>query len=190
MKESPISKAYRILEEYCGTNNQILYYKRLNELHKLILTEDGFETEYIIKNKDYISDNVNKIVKISKQLGEKLQEKYEIDFTPEKLRITTIIGEMKNSYHCYAQYRNSIPPTLMFLSKKQILTPIHVVDYKSIDYSSKIALIIGNEAKGISRLVSKKCDFLVKIPMYGKTNSLNASVAAGIMIYEAIRNRK
>ena len=64
------------------------------------------------------------------------------------------------------------------------------VDYKSIDYSSKIALIIGNEAKGISRLVSKKCDFLVKIPMYGKTNSLNASVAAGIMIYEAIRNRK
>ena len=64
------------------------------------------------------------------------------------------------------------------------------VDYKSIDYSSKTALIIGNEAKGISRLVSKKCDFLVKIPMYGKTNSLNASVAAGIMIYEAIRNRK
>jgi hypothetical protein len=124
MKESPISKAYRILEEYCGTNNQILYYKRMNELHKLILTEDGFETEYIIKNKDYISDNVNKIVKISKQLGEKLQEKYDIDFTPEKLRITTIIGEMKNSYHCYAQYRNSIPPTLMFLSKKQILTII------------------------------------------------------------------
>ena len=64
------------------------------------------------------------------------------------------------------------------------------VDYREIDYSGKIALIIGNEGDGISNLVSKKCDFLAKIPMYGKTNSLNASVAAGIMIYEIIRNRK
>ena len=64
------------------------------------------------------------------------------------------------------------------------------VDYREIDYSGKIALVIGNEGKGISELVSKKCDFLAKIPMYGETNSLNASVAAGIMIYEVIRNRK
>jgi len=64
------------------------------------------------------------------------------------------------------------------------------IDYRSIDYSGKIALIIGNEGEGISKLVSEKCDFLAKIPMYGKTNSLNASVAAGIMIYEVIRNRK
>ena len=64
------------------------------------------------------------------------------------------------------------------------------VDYRSIDYSSKIALIIGNENSGMSNLVKKSCDFIAKIPMYGKTNSLNASVAAGIMIYEVIRNRK
>ena len=64
------------------------------------------------------------------------------------------------------------------------------VDYREIDYSGKIALVIGNEGKGISDLVQKKCDFLAKIPMYGETNSLNASVAAGIMIYEVIRNRK
>ncbi len=64
------------------------------------------------------------------------------------------------------------------------------VDYREIDYSGKIALVIGNEGAGISNLVSKKCDFIAKIPMYGKTNSLNASVAAGIMIYEVIRNRK
>lgn len=64
------------------------------------------------------------------------------------------------------------------------------VDYREIDYSGKIALVIGNEGTGISNLVAKKCDFLAKIPMYGETNSLNASVAAGIMIYEIIRNRK
>ena len=64
------------------------------------------------------------------------------------------------------------------------------VDYRSIDYSGNIALVIGNEGSGISNLVSKKCDFIAKIPMYGTTNSLNASVASGIMIYEVIRNRK
>ena len=64
------------------------------------------------------------------------------------------------------------------------------VDYREVDYSGKIAIVIGNESNGISNLVSKKCDYLVKIPMYGTTNSLNASVATGIMIYEVIRNRK
>lgn len=63
-------------------------------------------------------------------------------------------------------------------------------DYRSIDYSGKIALVIGNEGNGISKLVADNCDFLAKIPMYGNTNSLNASVASGIMIYEIIRNRK
>lgn len=64
------------------------------------------------------------------------------------------------------------------------------VDYKEIDYSGKIALVIGNEGVGISKLVTRECDFIAKIPMYGTTNSLNASVAAGIMIYEVVRNRK
>ena len=63
-------------------------------------------------------------------------------------------------------------------------------DYREIDYSGKIALVVGNEGSGISDLVSKKCDFIAKIPMYGTTNSLNVSVATGIMIYEIIRNRK
>ena len=64
------------------------------------------------------------------------------------------------------------------------------LDYREVDYSGNICLVIGNEGKGISALISKKCDFVTKIPMYGRTNSLNASVAAGIMIYEVIRNRK
>ena len=63
-------------------------------------------------------------------------------------------------------------------------------DYREIDYGGKIALVIGNEGNGISNIIRKNCDFLAKIPMYGTTNSLNASVAAGIMIYEVVRNRK
>lgn len=64
------------------------------------------------------------------------------------------------------------------------------VDYREIDYSGKIALVIGNEGSGMSRLVRESCDFIAKIPMYGKVNSLNASVAAGIMIYEVVRQKK
>lgn len=58
------------------------------------------------------------------------------------------------------------------------------VDYRSLKYDMPTVLVIGSEGKGISRLVSSKCDFLVKIPMQGMVTSLNASVSAGILIYE------
>lgn len=63
-------------------------------------------------------------------------------------------------------------------------------DYRKLDYSGKIALIIGNEGSGLSRMVKESCDFMALIPMYGKVNSLNASVAAGILIYEVIRQKR
>ena len=62
--------------------------------------------------------------------------------------------------------------------------------YDDIDYKGKIVIVIGNEGDGLSRLVKENCDFIASIPMIGKTNSLNASVASGIIIYGALRNRK
>ena len=63
------------------------------------------------------------------------------------------------------------------------------LDRKNFDFTSPTALVIGNEGKGIGRLVAKKCDGIVSLPMYGKINSLNASVAAGILIYEVAQQR-
>ena len=60
-------------------------------------------------------------------------------------------------------------------------------DYREIDYKGKIALVIGNEGNGMSKSITEACDYIARIPMKGKINSLNASVAAGIMIYEMIR---
>lgn len=57
------------------------------------------------------------------------------------------------------------------------------------DLSGALGLVIGSEGKGIGRLVREKCDFLVRIPMLGEINSLNASVAAAVMMYEAVRCR-
>ena len=56
-------------------------------------------------------------------------------------------------------------------------------NYKDINFSDKVLLIIGNEGKGMSRLVRESCDEIVSIPQYGKINSLNASVATAIIIY-------
>ena len=64
------------------------------------------------------------------------------------------------------------------------------VNYDEIDYKDPVAIIIGNEGKGMKDLLKRNCDFIAKIPMYGKINSLNASVAAGILIYEVVRQRK
>lgn len=63
-------------------------------------------------------------------------------------------------------------------------------DYFNAPLNGAIALVIGNEGKGVSRLVREKCDFAVGIPMYGKISSLNASVSAGLIMYEVVRRRK
>lgn len=57
------------------------------------------------------------------------------------------------------------------------------------DLTGALAIVIGSEGEGLSRLVREKCDFLVKIPMLGQAESLNASVAAGVLMYEAVRQR-
>ncbi|MBD5159541.1 MAG: 23S rRNA (guanosine(2251)-2'-O)-methyltransferase RlmB, partial [Ruminococcus sp.] len=62
-------------------------------------------------------------------------------------------------------------------------------DYCKTDFTGSMALVIGSEGFGISRLIREKCDFMVKLPMYGKINSLNASVAGGIFMYEVVRQR-
>ncbi|MFI5251158.1 MAG: 23S rRNA (guanosine(2251)-2'-O)-methyltransferase RlmB [Bacteroidota bacterium] len=62
--------------------------------------------------------------------------------------------------------------------------------YTEIDLNMPLAIVIGSEGSGIRRLVKEKCDFLVKIPLYGKVQALNASVAGALMMFEAVRQRK
>lgn len=62
-------------------------------------------------------------------------------------------------------------------------------DYRKTNFSGGAALVIGNEGKGISRLVREKCDVIVSLPMKGRINSLNASVAAGILMYKVAESR-
>ncbi|WP_071458925.1 23S rRNA (guanosine(2251)-2'-O)-methyltransferase RlmB [Bacillus massilinigeriensis] len=62
-------------------------------------------------------------------------------------------------------------------------------DYREIDASMPLALVIGSEGKGMGRIIREKCDFLLSLPMAGKVTSLNASVAASLLMYEVYRKR-
>jgi len=69
-------------------------------------------------------------------------------------------------------------------------TDMEGTNYYDIDYKGKTAIVIGNEGSGMSRLVSENCDFIATIPMNGTTNSLNASVATAIVVFEAVKQRR
>lgn len=68
-------------------------------------------------------------------------------------------------------------------------TDMNGTDYTKLDYKGKTCIICGNEGSGMSKLVTENCDFIASIPMKGKVNSLNASVATAIIIFEAIKQR-
>ena len=88
---------------------------------------------------------------------------------------------------------NNINETIRFLKEKDVWVCGTDIDtnkyYYNQDLTGSIAIVIGSEGFGMSKLVKENCDFLVKIPMKGKITSLNASVSAGIVIYESVRQR-
>ena len=97
--------------------------------------------------------------------------------TAEKMKIARVvnlnntIGKLKdNGYWIYG-------------------TDMEGTNYTTLDYKGKICIICGNEGKGISKLVKDNCDFIATIPMKGDVNSLNASVATAIIIFEAMKQR-
>lgn len=88
---------------------------------------------------------------------------------------------------------NNISDSINKLKENGVWVCGTAIDAKSYyfeqDFKEPIAIVIGNEGKGMSQLVKKNCDFLVKIPMKGKIQSLNASVSTGIVVYEVLKQR-
>ena len=83
--------------------------------------------------------------------------------------------------------------TMNILKKKGfwfVGTDMNGEDYSTLDYKMPLCLVIGSEGSGMSNLVRKTCDYIVSIPMKGKVNSLNASVASAIVISNVILNRR
>ena len=66
---------------------------------------------------------------------------------------------------------------------------MNAMDYRKADFTIPLVLVVGSEGFGISSLVKKNCDFVVSVPMQGKINSLNVSVATGVLLYEVLKQR-
>ena len=162
MKVTDFEKAYELLKTYTGTNNQILYLQY--KIQKTNYALSDFDVTYVLNNFDYIPREINKIVKISSDYGEILKNKYELEFLPEKIIIKKIIGEMGESYHCYAQYRKSVAPSLMYIKKRYILNhiekPTSTVDL-NIDYDKYNKISEKHNIK-LKEVQKESIEFLLK----------------------------
>ena len=99
----------------------------------------------------------------------------------------TSVGSLINVKICQVTNLNN---TIKYLKKKGFWfygADMDGENYRDIKYADKTCLVIGNEGKGLARIIEESCDYIVSIPMKGKVNSLNASVAAGILIYEMVK---
>lgn len=98
----------------------------------------------------------------------------------------TSVGALYNTKICQVTNLNN---TIKYLKNNGFWiygADMNGEDFHEVKYQDKVCLIIGNEGKGLSRIVEDSCDYIISIPMKGKVNSLNASVAAGILIYQVI----
>jgi len=162
------------VEEFC--------YKELDDLIK--------EDECRLLILDHLEDphNLGAIIRTSEAAGIDgiiLPKNRSVEVNETVMK--TSVGALYNVNIAQVVNLNQTIKKLKDLGFWIIGTDMDGCDYKSINYPPKCALIIGSEGFGMSRLVKQSCDFVASIPMNGKINSLNASVAAGIMIYELIR---
>ncbi len=175
-------KALSILTDYSGNNPEI---KRLkyNLSKKTNFALNDLNYEYILCN--YENDEpvlINKTVKIAKWFGEQMQKKYDIEFIPEKLKMSYIVGETSLIYHCYVKYRGSQTEYMsLFLPKKALLNPLFENNWKDkeadIDRLNKLLEPIGRKVKPHQEIAvkfllgSKKC-ILADDQGLGKTLAL------------------
>ena len=159
MKVNDVEKAYEIIKNYNGKNNFLLYLKYKITNNKDVLSE--YDIQYILNNYDFEPYIVNRVVKISTVLGRKLTEKYDIDFIPEKIKISSVIGEMGNSLHCYIQYRQSINPVLAYVNKNDILNPLETVTTENIDVDFDYYDNISKDGRKIKELQKEGVKFLL-----------------------------
>lgn len=185
-----IREAHDILEKYNGNNPLIIKVKNIVLVYKTRAMND-FECAYVLANHDKEPKLLNKIVKIADWFGLDLQLKWNTEFTPQKLKVTWLIGETDTLYHFYCICRRSQTTAVeVFAPKKAILTQLEddgweklEIDFKPYNERSGLALYPHQE-EAVRFLVAKKKAILAHSMGHGKTAS--AIVAALESKYEKI----
>ena len=172
-----IEKAYSILKDYKGDNSYIIDLKNGVYAYKTISLND-FQSEFILNNYDKEPIFINKIVKISDWYGEKLMERFELEFLPKLLLIGWYLGETETHYVFYCKYRKSMVNGIrLFAPKNAILTNFLIEDYNNLEidftkYEEKSGRKVYEHQKEATKfLLSRKKAILALDMGYGKTFS-------------------
>ena len=167
--------------EYCDVDEILEVAKEKNE-DPFILILDGIEDPH----------NLGSIIRTAECSGVH-------GIIIPKRRSATVNSTVNKTSAGAAQYMkiarvNNLNETINYLKERNIW--IYGTDakgsayYDEQDYKGGVGIVIGSEGFGMNRLVKENCDFLIKIPMKGQINSLNASVSAGIVMYEVMKQRR
>lgn len=183
-------KAYNTLKEYNGRNSYIIRLKNSVFAYQTKTLND-FEMEYVLLNYDKEPREINKIVKIADWYGEKLQKDFEIDFIPNRFKITWFMGETSKFYHVYIIYRRSQEKAIdLFVPKKAILTDFLSEDYRLLEidfkpYNERLGFnLYPHQEEAVKFLTSRKKAILAHDMGLGK--SMSSIVAALEGQYEHI----
>lgn len=179
----------RILDQKFKGNNQGIALEI--EDYKYLGIDDVLDTKFLVML-DHLEDphNFGAIIRTAEAAGVDaiiIPKKRSVEITSTVMKVSA--GALNNIKIVEV---SSLPQIIEKLKKHGFWlygTDMDGSNYTSVVYDEKTCLVIGAEGNGISKLVSEKCDFIISIPMTGKINSLNASVAAGICIYEVVRQK-
>lgn len=175
------SQAYEILQNYNGVNSYIIELKNNVFVYKNTTLND-FQAEYILTNYNFTPQYLDKIIKIAKWYGEKKQEDWNLEFTPEKLLVGYYLGETEQFYHMYVKYRKSQEKMIpVFIPKKALLNPLFLEDFnqKVIDfskYNTSTFKLKPQQEQGVKFLTSRKKAILAH--QMGGGKSITAIVSA------------
>lgn len=187
-KLDDFSKAYDILVSYNGSNPYLLTVKRDVVCHNHKLND--FEIQYILANYNVEPRIINKITKIPSWFGDKKQKEWGLDFSPKVLKIVTYLGETSTAYCCFAQYRKSVEPQMMFIPKNAVINNFLVDDYMNIDVDfdkyDKLSTkkdpnrkLMLHQKEAVQFLLGRKQCILADSMGLGKTTSLAVASLEG-----------
>lgn len=179
----------RILDQKFKGNNQGIALEI--EDYKYLKIDDVLNSNFLVML-DHLEDphNFGAIIRTCEAAGVDaiiIPKKRSVEITSTVMKVSA--GALNNIKIVEV---SSLPQTIEKLKKYGFWfygTDMDGSNYTDVVYDSKTCIVIGAEGNGISKLVSEKCDYIISIPMTGKINSLNASVAAGICIYEVVRQK-
>lgn len=180
-----IEQTLDILKTYEGSNPYILELKKNILINGCKMTD--FICDYVIRNYKVEPREINKIVPIAEWYGKSRQSELQEDFIPEKIKIVTYLGDTPTCFHCYVQYRKSVPPAKWLIPKEAVLKDFLAEDYNNVQVdferydrlSNFQRILLDHQKEGVKFLLSRKKCVLADEQGLGKTTELAVAAIEG-----------